>query len=867
MSFDVGPSHSRIVSASRALRWLVIVLFVFVASSASAAGPTQRMRIPVGEYWINGGGSGGDGGGGGAGLGGGGGNPAPTPSGGGSSGGQISLPSLPASTGDHRPTFELPAYCIDEGRSPPATATPHSSATLISHVSGAATVFQYQDQKQVDQKSLNDAISGTDAWLQISGLDTATTLSITPNDPKYTYKLVVSGLAIAGESSSDVEPTYSDWTHNAGLMEVSKSFDEIRTALLNQSGTSGLIQAVEGVRQHFEWQQLGDAHSGAVIPNTISKAQAATAFDKAISSDFEITPNTLTPTDRLAWLTLLSGSSFGSNQLSAIAKPFAAIGLEIPLSYSFDVGNPALLQSFSQAYSQGLSDLARFRYFRTDGELNFSAAIREASYAAGDESIWTTGQPELAFFKDLGCDDGLGFSTGTLDADNDAEEGRMVKTLTNLMKSLAGYSNGFNDSKLMKVVVAQGQVCFVHLRSDNTVERQILPLAALTRDFVRRNYANSTIVIDDDDGDSADELRAHGIAFKKYRDVVVAQSRNAFRARDDALAKRLEHFARASDGFDLTMLNLETRGDAIITRMPDGSVLLIDTGLGSDTVAKFSQFLTHEYGSDRPPLRLVITHSHQDHIGGLRQLVEAGYQIQELLIGRSQTDGGALDRLAPLFAQGDRVDLKDGDEPGVTHFVRTNVSPLFRPDTRDVSWDGGVESWTFHMVAGVQIEVHHVVNARSPNEAGLVVRLGYRGMHWLLCDDLNPAAQVAMMNGLDDDQLQAGILKWPHHLWFPAAGTSERRTLEHFIRAVSPHTIIFSNTGHQSHDRAQFLEIKRFVADTLGPEVATIWTRDIGRHVVMKAELKSNLHDLAVSAFGRDLMRSVLVANVNGTRN
>ncbi|WP_273746783.1 hypothetical protein, partial [Morganella morganii] len=67
-------------------------------------------------------------------------------------------------------------------------------------------------------------------------------------------------------------------------------------------------------------------------------------------------------------------------------------------------------------------------------------------------------------------------------------------------------------------------------------------------------------------------------------------------------------------------------------------------------------------------------------------------------------------------------------------------------------------------ISGVQIDVHHVVDARVPNEGGLLVRLGYRGMHWLLADDLDNSAWAAVARNMNTNDLRAGILKWPHHL-------------------------------------------------------------------------------------------------------
>src|SRR6202043_211844 len=98
---------------------------------------------------------------------------------------------------------------------------------------------------------------------------------------------------------------------------------------------------------------------------------------------------------------------------------------------------------------------------------------------------------------------------------------------------------------------------------------------------------------------------------------------------------------------------------------------------------------------------------------------------------------------------------------------------------------GEVESWSLKSISDVQIEVHHVIRAREPNEGGLLVRLGYHGMHWLLADDLEDPAWAAMLRNLSAAELGTGVLKWPHHLWFPREDeTTARSRLERILRRI-----------------------------------------------------------------------------------
>jgi hypothetical protein len=90
----------------------------------------------------------------------------------------------------------------------------------------------------------------------------------------------------------------------------------------------------------------------------------------------------------------------------------------------------------------------------------------------------------------------------------------------------------------------------------------------------------------------------------------------------------------------------------------------------------------------------------------LRQIADAGFDIQEMLVGRSLQDGQSVDRifnhrlkdkkavglLWDVLEGGTTNDIKEAGLPGVTHFVRTGVEPLFDASVRRVSFGEEIES-------------------------------------------------------------------------------------------------------------------------------------------------------------------------------
>ena len=190
------------------------------------------------------------------------------------------------------------------------------------------------------------------------------------------------------------------------------------------------------------------------------------------------------------------------------------------------------------------------------------------------------------------------------------------------------------------------------------------------------------------------------------------------------------------------------QGDAILIQAPDGEVGLIDGGVAGSGVVQYLQNsgITH--------LDLVIaTHPHEDHIGGLVEVLNA-FPVDRVITNGIKhtilTYEHFLDAI--ISSKAEYVEVKRGDTISLGDLNFSVLSPVDNTD-------------------------------EDLNDGSLVLRLVYGKISFLFTGDTQPKAEESMLSaGLD---VSATILKVSHH------GSRTGSPVE-FVIAVHPQVAIYS---------------------------------------------------------------------------
>lgn len=213
------------------------------------------------------------------------------------------------------------------------------------------------------------------------------------------------------------------------------------------------------------------------------------------------------------------------------------------------------------------------------------------------------------------------------------------------------------------------------------------------------------------------------------------------------------------------------QGDSAVIELPDGRVLVSDTGRSGYETASFLR-----YRGKRTVDALILSHIHPDHAGGLSHILQT-FDVKEVW------DNGRMEYPEGLIKGRPHRKLERGDIAEEGSYSITVLHP-YR------------EFYTFN---GYEYD--------EENNSSLVFRLTGRKQSFLFAGDIEEEAEEDLVHL--NQLLQASVLKVPHHGSVTSAG-------ETFIRSVSPSVAVISAGrnnpfGHPSREVLEQLDASKVV--------------------------------------------------------
>ena len=200
------------------------------------------------------------------------------------------------------------------------------------------------------------------------------------------------------------------------------------------------------------------------------------------------------------------------------------------------------------------------------------------------------------------------------------------------------------------------------------------------------------------------------------------------------------------------------QGEAILIQSPNGSTMLIDAGKRTSG-QKVVSYLKKAGVTTLD--KLVSTHPHADHIGGMQD-VFANFKVGKVY------------------------------DSGFPHSSKTYEDFLTTIDKKDIPFEIAKRGMKIDLDKDLDVEILHPNNnKKDANNSSVVIKLTYGSVSFLFTGDIEGEAEREIL-GSNKGKLNSTILKAGHH-------GSKTSTSTGFLSAVSPETAVIQSGAGNSY--------------------------------------------------------------------
>lgn len=789
--------------------WVLLLIVVFLHSlpvyAAKEDSGIQRMRLPVGSYFIGGGGGSTGGGGGNGNLARQNGGPNASSYGGGIAGSPSfggtpvqPPPSTKASAfgvegGGY--AAKIPAHCIDKDSDAPTL----SDRGVMTGWGAGLVIRQLKNGKQVDERTLSEAIGGEDPWISIGGLDTLwggdpRSLLVHVEKEGFDYILEAPSGAVFADDQGLAQATHQEIQRNEELTEGLAMLDAIVGDFRKHDVDPKLTEWFRSFKQRgIEWELFAETKDR---PSTIGEIQFEKRYlDEKLFRFLLVAADWLSPAAIAILIHHLSQSEGMANSIALVE------------AIRSDRDFFSTLNELEQHRSSYDVSLVPRIFDLVDRGMPVSTAIREELLAGGPADLTIVNDPVL-----------LALGSG------DFNVARVVALL-----KLAGIPNPRIVPTVYLVSWGSRVVVWGYDSEGNTYNELFSGLPTdVELQGLGIDIENTRFVSDELDVIALSET----VQYEIYSlDEIYKQARlSGTRVAEVGGGKELTGAIRAST--KARYLNLEaTWGDTVLVSTSVGAggggkdTIVVDTGNAGDGF--INRMLVAMEGEERKKIRLLITHTDADHIRGAEKiLTDARFEVVEIIIG---TDGAELSKIAARVVSllEDDPKYRHGAAYGPTlyHFVETSTEVSDEAVVqRELDLDG--LNHYFVRSGTSKIDIYQMSRPKTRNDSGLFFEIREAGRTQLLTDDGTASSLGALLSS-ENVNVEAGVLKWPHHIWYPESDPAKLNVLRSMLEKTNPHTIILTNKGARQSDE-NVEKIKRFIFEVLGPHVRVMHTTTDG---------------------------------------